>query len=370
MNISWAIQDGNRENNLMATDLSSIIISPDASVRKAMEQIDRSGKGIALVCSDEWRLLGTITDGDIRRALLVGQDLDASVESILSARSPEKQPLTAPVGTDPQTLLSRMREGGVRQIPVVDEENRVHDLVTMYELMPDQTLPVHAVIMAGGRGERLRPLTEHVPKPMLPLGERPLLEHVVEQLSKAGVRRMNITTHHKGEVIEEHFGNGEDFGVDIRYVREDRPLGTAGALGMMCESSEPLLVLNGDIFTRVDFRAMVDFHMENQAAMTIAVRDYEVEVPFGVIETSGIDVVAITEKPSVRRLINAGIYLVDPSVCRFVPNGQAYDMPQLIEQIIENHGKVVSFHIREYWQDIGQLEDYEKARADFLGNGS
>jgi dTDP-glucose pyrophosphorylase len=358
------------EGLLVATDFSHLFISPDSSVRKAMEQIDRNAKGIVLVVDSERRLLGTITDGDIRRTLLLGQDLDASVEVVLAARSPEQLPVTAPVGADKSAILQIMREVGVRQVPLVDPQKRVMDLVTMDELLPDQTLPVQAVIMAGGLGERLRPLTEHIPKPMLPLGERPLLELLVEQLSKAGVRRVNITTQHKSEVIEQHFGNGQDFGVDIQYVKEDSPLGTAGALGMLNPSEEPLLVVNGDIFTRIDFRAMVDFHNQNQATMTVAVRDFEVEVPFGVIKTSGIEVVKISEKPVIRSLISAGIYLVNPNACALLPKGEPYDMPQLIDRIIQENEKVVSFHIREYWQDIGKLEDYEKARVDFLESGS
>ncbi len=349
----------------MEKDLSKFIIDVDTSVRTAIKCIDSNTKGIVLVCDSERRLLGTITDGDIRRALLMGQDLDACVDVILHAAAPRPFPVTAPVEADPASLLKLMKEKRVRQIPLVDAQTRVQGLVTMDELLPDQTLALQAVIMAGGKGERLRPLTEHVPKPMLPLGERPLLEHVVEQLAIAGVRRMNITTHHKGEVIEEHFGNGEDFGVEIQYVREDRPLGTAGALGVLCPSEDPIIIINGDVFTRVNFRTMLEFHLQNEAAMTVAVCDYVVSVPFGVIETSGIEVVGISEKPSIRQLINAGIYLVNPSVCRLVPNGEPYDMPQLIERILEQGGKVVSFHIREYWQDIGKLEDYQKAQDDF-----
>jgi NDP-sugar pyrophosphorylase family protein len=223
---------------------------------------------------------------------------------------------------------------------------------------------MRAVIMAGGYGTRLMPLTNQLPKPMLPVGDRPLLEIIVDQLREAGIRQVNVATHYKSEAISDHFKNGEDFGVDIRYVREDQPLGTAGALSLLEESDDPLLVINGDILTRVDFRALLDFHREHQAELTIGVREYEFRVPYGVIDTDGVNVKGISEKPVVRQFINAGIYLLNPAVRKMIPNGQPYDIPELIQLLIDNGRCVVCFPIREYWLDIGKSDDYNQAKMD------
>ena len=218
--------------------------------------------------------------------------------------------------------------------------------------------------MAGGYGSRLRPLTEDLPKPMLPVGNKPLLELIVEQLKQAGIRQVNVATHYKSEVIAEHFKNGEAFGVDIRYVKEDQPLGTAGALSLIEEVDEPLLVMNGDILTRVDFRALLSFHREHKADLTVCVRQYEFRVPYGVIDTDGVLVKGISEKPMVRQFINAGIYLLNPQVRRLIPNGRPYDIPDLIERLLKENGTVVCFPIREYWLDIGKVDQYDQAKAD------
>ena len=240
------------------SDITQFSVSPDKSVRQVMECIDRSAKGIALVLDDHNRLIGTVTDVDIRRAILAGMDLDLPIRDLLARRQPafNAGAITAPIGTPNATLLHMMTETTVRHIPLVDEEGRVVDLSFFSDLVKEYEQPLRAIVMAGGFGTRLRPLTEEVPKPMLPVGSRPLLELIVEQLKNAGIKQVNVATHYRGDVITDHFKNGENFGVEIRYVREDQPLGTAGALSLLEESDEPLLVINGDILTRVDFRAM------------------------------------------------------------------------------------------------------------------
>ena len=331
-----------------------------------MECIDRSARGIALVLDGRQHLLGTVTDGDIRRAILAGLDLDLSISELLQQRQPAfaSGAITAPLGTDDTTLLHMMTETSVRHIPLVDDDGAVRDVAFLSELVKEYELPLRAVVMAGGYGSRLRPLTEEVPKPMLPVGDKPLLQHIVEQLKQAGIRQVNVATHYKGDVIAEHFKNGEAFGVDIRYVKEDQPLGTAGALSLIEEHDEPLLVMNGDILTRVDFRALLTFHREHKADLTVGVRQYEFRVPYGVIDADGVNVKGISEKPVVRQFINAGIYLLNPQVRRLIPNGQPYDIPELIERLINENGTVVCFPIREYWLDIGKVDQYDQAQAD------
>ena len=331
-----------------------------------MECIDQSAKGIALVLDDERHLIGTVTDGDIRRAILAGMDLDLSIRELLDLRQPSfaTGAITAPLGTDDTTLLHLMTENTVRHIPLVDEQGCVAGISFLTELVKEYELPLRALVMAGGQGSRLRPLTEELPKPMLPVGDKPLLQLIVEQLKQAGIRQVNVATHYKGEVIAEHFKNGAAFGVDIRYVKEDQPLGTAGALSLLEEVDEQLLVMNGDILTRVDFRELLHFHRDHKADLTVCVRQYEFNVPYGVIDTDGVNVKGISEKPVVRQFINAGIYLLNPQVRQLIPNGQPYDIPDLIERLINDGRTVVCFPIREYWLDIGKVDQYDQAKAD------
>ena len=220
----------------------------------------------------------------------------------------------------------------------------------------------YGVIMAGGAGTRLLPLTEHIPKPMLPVGGKPLIEIIIEQLRDAGVRQINISTHHGHEKITEHFGDGQHLGIELSYVAEDQPLGTAGALGLLKCPEHTMLVINGDILTGVDFRAMLAFHREHSADLTIAVRQYGIQVPYGVIECDGSVVRQLTEKPAVNFLVNAGIYLLEPMVHQYIPSKQRFDMTDLIQRLLDVQRKIVSFPIHEYWVDIGQPSDYQLAQ--------
>jgi len=347
---------------------SQFCISPDNSIREAIACIDRNGRGIALVTDEGGRLLGTITDGDVRRSMLAKMNLETPVSAILvrKAASPGPQFVTALVGTPPATLLQLMQNGEVRQIPLLDIEGRVAGLVTLDELVPRSNLLSQAVVMAGGLGTRLRPLTENLPKAMLPVGGRPLMERIIEQLQQAGIRRVNVTTHYKAEKIIEHFGDGRAFGVELHYMNEDRPLGTGGALGLLPAPREPMLIINGDILTEVDFKAMVDFHQESQAEMTVAVSRYDLQVPYGVIECEGSHVRGLTEKPQLSFFVNAGIYLIEPAVYSYIPNGERFDMTDLIDKLLGARRPVVSFPIREYWLDIGQHSDYEQAQKQAM----
>lgn len=355
------------DGRLANTDalLSSLCVQPQTTIRQTIEQIDRNAQGIAFVIDTARHLLGTISDGDVRRAVLAGVNLDAPVSDLVERKrhTVPHGPITAPVGTPVSTLLHVMNQQGLRHIPLLDAEGRLISVALLSELVKEYELPLTAVVMAGGFGTRIRPLTEQVPKPMLPVGERPLLEWMIQQLRQAGIRRVSLTTHYKADVIAKHFGDGSKFGVGIQYIQEDGPLGTAGALSLLETSTEPLLVINGDIVTRVDFRAMLDFHREHQAHMTVGVRQHEVQLPYGVVEAEDDGrIIGISEKPHVRHFINAGIYLINPEVCRCVPSGRRYDMPDLIAYLVAEQRRVVAFPIREYWLDIGSPEDYAQAR--------
>jgi dTDP-glucose pyrophosphorylase/CBS domain-containing protein len=347
--------------------MESITLRAEATVREAMQCIDGGLLGIALVVDDRGTLVGTVTDGDIRRAMLADASLDEQVALLLDRQAALQEdrpmPLTAPVGTPASELIALMRRYEVRQIPIVDRERRPTDVVLLHELIGVEGPALRAVVMAGGLGTRLGDLTAATPKPMLPVGDRPLLERIVEQLREAGIRHVNFTTHYQAEVIAAHFGDGSAHGVEIEYVSEERPLGTAGALGLV-QGDDPILVMNGDILTRVDFGAMHRFHEEHRADMTVAVRPYEARVPYGIVELEGSRVSALTEKPLLRGFVNAGIYLINPDVRSFVEPGEQLDMPQLIDRLLDAGRAVVGFPLREYWLDIGAPADYEQALKD------
>lgn len=351
-------------------ELAHLCVSPHASIREAIARIDRGAEGIALAVDFDKRLLGTVTDGDVRRAILAGVSLDCTVQELLDSRPPppHPSPVTAPVGTPDADVLLLMNQYQLRHIPLLDAGGRLSGIALLKELVRLPSLSVGAVVMAGGFGSRLRPLTDNMPKPMLPVGDKPLLQHIVEQLRDSGITRVNLTTHYMAEVISRHFGDGRDFGVDIRYVEEDRPLGTAGALRLLdnATSDEPMLVINGDILTQVDFRAMVDFHRDHDADLTVAVRPYDVQIPYGVVECSGPNVQHLAEKPKLHFFVNAGMYLLSPSVHAYIPDGERFDMTDLIQRLLDEGRKVVSFPVWEYWLDIGRHADYEQAQADVL----
>lgn len=346
--------------------LEKYCASAGQTLREAALLMERSSAGIALIVDEKRRLLGTVTDGDLRRAMLAGLGLDTLVDELLKrkAESAYAKPISVPVGTPREEIARLMEERVIRQVPVIDEEGRVVELVTNDQLIPREVIPLQAVIMAGGYGKRLLPLTQNTPKPMLHVGEQPLMELMIGQLRDAGIHRVNVTTHFEPEKIRDYFGDGERFGVNLNYVSEERPLGTAGALRLIESKHEPLLIINGDILTKVDFRAMLDFHNEHQADLTVGVREYDFQVPYGVIETEGARVTGVSEKPVYKFFVNAGIYLLQPALDEFIPKDERFDMTDLIAQLAAAGRTVVSFPIMEYWLDIGRLADYERAQED------
>ena len=315
----------------MYTDLSTFCVTWGTNIRDAMAQMDVYGIGIVLVVDQERRLQGTITDGDVRRAVLADMDLDLPVDTLLARKASSTN------------LLQTLQQHNIRHLPLVDQDHRVVALVTLDEYVPEEELPLQAVIMAGGLGTRLRPLTDQMPKPMLPVGDRPLMEIIIQQLRDANIKHVNVAVHHESDKITDHFGDGRDFGVEIVYVTEDRPLGTAGALGLMESQQETLLVINGDVLTQVDFRAMGAYHREHGAGLTVAVHRYDLQVPYGVIECEGPQVRRLAEKPEFKFLVNAGIYLLEPAAYNFIPIGQRYDMTDLIQHLLDYLVKIVIY---------------------------
>ena len=350
-----------------AVDVSQFFLAMTATIQEALSTIDRSGRiSLALIVDEHKRLVNTISDGDVRRGLLAGLRLTDPAEKLLpiKAQTPHPIPVTALAGTSPATLLDIMRSRSVRQIPLLNESGEVVDIVILQNLLASAPTSVRALVMAGGMGMRLRPLTEDTPKPMLPVGGQPVMERIIHQLRNIGVSDVNITTHHQAEKIVEHFGTGEAFGVSINYVKEEFPLGTGGALGLIQTPKEPLLVINGDILTQMDFRKMFAYHQEQKAEMTVAVRRYAVEVPYGVVQCRGSAVSGLEEKPTVEFFVNAGIYLLEPSVFGKIPPKRHWNMTDLIQNLLQAGRLVASFPVCEYWLDIGQHEDYAQAQVD------
>jgi len=338
-------------------------VSPRISITTGVELLDRSGHGVLLVCGEEDKLIGVVTDGDIRRALLQGIPFDRDIAMICN-----KTPLVAREGVTRAEALRLMDTGRgfiVNQLPVVDYSGKLVDLILRSDLTGEELLPLSAVIMAGGGGTRLRPLTENVPKPMLNVSGKPILEHIINQLRGAGIRSITITTHYLGEQISTYFGDGRKFGVTIDYLAEEKPMGTGGALGLMNFTGETVLVMNGDILTQVNFRAMFDFHREHGADLTMGTRLYEFQVPFGVVECDDVTIRSLVEKPVQAFFVNAGIYFVQKPVLSHIPKEVSYNMTDLVQRLLAERGKVVSFPIREYWLDIGRVSDYNSVASEY-----
>ncbi|CAN5788424.1 N/A [soil metagenome] len=348
-------------------DLNLLKLSPTASIRDALACINRNSKGVALVTDEKGDLLATITDGDIRRAILRGNAVDDCISVVwkLDEHGQRVPPFTMLSGTPQKDMLAFMSEQGIRQLPITEASGHIVDVVFLQDLIRETFSPINAVVMAGGFGKRLFPLTKETPKPMLPVAGKPILEHVLGNLQQAGISDVKITTHYKSDKIEDYFGDGSAMGLNIEYVNEDEPLGTAGALGLIEPSDQPTLVLNADILTNVDYRAMLQFHRDHGAALTVGVREYDVAVPFGVVHSTDAEVTSIEEKPVFSFFVNAGIYLLEPKVMRLVPHQERLDMPDLINMLLrENRRSVMAFPIVEYWLDVGQHADYAQANTD------
>ena len=344
-------------------DVRSVTVGPSVSITEAIAVLDRTGTGIVLVVDKQRRLIGTVTDGDVRRAILQGVSLDGNVALLFENRA--KEAVVAHPSTPTAERLQLMQERSIRHLPILSKAGRVVELVLLSELSDQQRSSVSAIVFAGGYGTRLRPLTETLPKPMLPIGGRPLLERIVQSLAASGIRDVRITTCFMAEKIRDHFGDGSRLGVQIRYIDEERPLGTAGALGTIDRPKITTLAVNGDILTDLNFQTVVDFHSDHEADMTVAVRKYEFQVEYGVVESDGIETTGLVEKPSFQFFINAGIYVLEPAVFDYVPRGTRFDMPDLIKSLIADKRRVISFPIREYWLDIGRHDDYAQANDDF-----
>lgn len=337
------------------------LIGPDTTLREALQTIDKAGCQIALIVDAERRILGTLSDGDARRALLKGVSLTDQVANCMHLN-----PTCARSDEDRHSILVTMRRLGLHQIPIVDERQVVVGLEVVSDFLSVAQRDNWVVLMAGGLGSRLQELTRDVPKPMLMVGSRPLLETIVRGYAEQGFRNFYFAVNYKAEQIEAHFGDGAALGVNIRYLREERRMGTAGALSLLPEApTRPIVVSNADLLTKEDFGYMLDQHVEQQADATMAVRSYEMQVPFGVVREDQGRIEAIEEKPVLRFTVSAGMYVLSPRVLELVPRGELCDMPALFEAVSRYKLTTRCHHINGYWLDIGRLPDYERANLEF-----
>lgn len=337
------------------------VVATGAPVLDAIRILDSSTYYICFIVDKSLRLIGSITDGDIRRGLLKGLTLKDTVDQFMNAH-----PIVGSKDHPRAALLAQMKEHGIRQIPIVDKEGQIRGIELLNELAESLIRPNAVLLMAGGAGRRLLPLTENCPKPLLKIGTKPVLEIILERFVESGFREFFISVNYHAGMIEDYFGDGRKWGITIHYLREQRSLGTAGALSLIQKRlTVPLIVMNGDLLTKIDFNQLLDFHREQNAPATMCVREYEMQVPYGVIRIKENEIQSIEEKPIHRYFVNGGIYILNPEVAASIPPNTAIDMTTLFQNLMDSNRPPAAFPLHEYWLDIGHLDDFRRAEGEF-----
>jgi dTDP-glucose pyrophosphorylase len=346
----------------MIKNWRDIALNTHATVQEALAVLDAGSMQITLVVEDDDHLAGTVTDGDIRRALLHGKGLDTPIHEVMNAN-----PITGLIEEDRNIWQRTMLRHSLRHLPLLDSRGCVKDLVR-FQMPSEPRRDTPVVIMAGGLGARLRPLTKDIPKPLIKVGSKPVLQTIIENFSEQGFEELYLCINYKGEMIRKHFGDGSHFGVSIQYVEENERLGTAGALALLPKAPDrPFIVMNGDLLTKVDFVRLLEFHEQQGFAATMAMREYNYQVPYGVLKfSSGYRLESLVEKPIKRFYVNAGIYILNPDTLHHIAHKEYFEMPSLFQKLMDAGESVGSFPLRDYWIDIGRLEDLERASNEFL----
>ena len=349
----------------MSYDWKQVVVAPSTSLQTALKQLNEGALRIVLVCDETMHLQGVVTDGDVRRGLLRGVGLEAPVSQVMNT-----QPITVTPETSRSDAVALMQSKSILAIPVVSQ-GCVIGLQTLQKLQSARSYQNPVFIMAGGFGTRLRPLTDNTPKPMLKVGERPISETLLLNFIKSGFSNFYISTHYLPHVIRDYFGDGSQWNVNITYVHEEEPLGTGGALGLLPESTPelPLIMVNGDVLTSVDFERVLDFHTTHQALATMCVREYDYQIPYGVIVGDGERIVSMEEKPVQRFFVNAGIYVIGSEIFKNAGRNIRIDMPTLLQKYLDENQDIFMFPIHEYWLDIGRMDDFKRAQHDIKGLG-
>ncbi len=340
---------------------SKAMISSESSIREAIITIDASSLQIALVVDENQRLVGTVTDGDVRRGILQGVALHEAVSKIMQC-----SPIVAKFNDAKETILSLMKEKKVHQIPLLNQDGCVVGMEVLDEMLKVSERENWVVLMAGGQGTRLQPLTDDCPKPLLAIGKKPILQTILENFMEYGFKKFYIAVNYKSEMVQSYFGDGIKWNVEIQYLSENQRLGTAGALGLLPHNiKHPLIVMNGDLLTKINFAQLLNFYHESKADALMCVREYDFQVPFGVVNLDNHRITNIEEKPMHKFFVNAGIYVLAPQVLKSIPKKTPLDMPQLFEKLIRKKANVTAFPIREYWLDIGRLDDFNRANSEY-----
>lgn len=348
-------------SNIPEASWRRAVLMSTQTIEDAIACLDASGLQIVLVVSDIGVLLGTITDGDIRRGLLRGLNLSACVTDVLHANA-----LVMTPQVPKELAVELMRANRIMQLPVVDEHRIVIGLYVWDDMAEAQVRPNIMVIMAGGRGVRLMPHTENCPKPMLQVGGKPMMEHILLRAKAQGFRRFLISINYLGVIVENYFKDGSAWGVEIDYIRENQPLGTGGALSLLNAGNfqESVVVTNGDVLTEINYADMLDFHLLHGASATMAARLYEIQNPFGVVDISGFDIIGFQEKPIYRSYVNAGIYVLNPRALSLLIKDEFCDMPTLFDRLREQGSKIIAYPMHENWVDVGRPDDLDSVRKD------
>lgn len=338
-------------------ELNKYTVSPTTTIFEALQLVDQNAKQMAVLVDNDQNIIGVITDGDIRRAILKGVPLNSSVIDVVN-----RTPLVAFENESRRALISKMQDRSVSFIPLVDKENKLADIVFLSELLNVSRKHNSIIIMAGGRGTRLGELTKECPKPMLKIGNKPILEIIISHLSSFGFYDFHISVNHLKEQIMEYFEDGESMGVKISYLHEKEPLGTAGALAnFKPQSSEPVITMNGDIYTDMDFSDLIDSHNSSNAQATVCLRKYDYQIPYGVVKTDNKQIVSIEEKPVLSYFVNAGIYVFNPKILEIIPKDTYYPMTKFLEELLKKGNQVHSYQVEGIWIDIGRRDDYKNA---------
>lgn len=345
----------------MGKDWKLCLVRASVSLVEAVKVMNEAALQIALIVDENEILVGVLTDGDFRRAMLEGISINSNVQKVMNS-----QPITLKFGQTKEEALKIMKSKKIHQLPVVDQKGKLLKLYTIESIFEEDRKENEVILMAGGLGSRLKDLTKDCPKPLLNVGGKPLLETTILNLKQNGFYKFCFCVNHLSDRLKEYFGNGENLGVQIRYVDEPKRLGTAGALKISeVTSNDPVIVMNGDILTNLKFSQLLDFHENGSFDATMAIRQFEIQVPYGVIETNGPDVIGIQEKPIQSHFINAGVYVFNPKMFDLIPKDEYFDMNNFFDEMMSQKKKIGAFPIHEYWIDIGHTQDYEKANIEF-----
>lgn len=341
-------------------DWQKAVLTRDSTIKDAIINLSSSSMQIILVVDENNMLLGVVNDGDIRRGILKGVNVDESINEVINTN-----PIVVEEDVTLDSVIQIMSSQHFVAVPVVDKNKHVLGLYLISDLITKKERPNKIIIMAGGKGERLLPKTKNCPKPLLPINGKPMLEQIILKARDEGFKHFIISINYLGSMIQEYFGDGSKWNIQIEYLKEDLPLGTAGAISLIKEKPKlPVIVTNADIFSDVTYSSMLQFHNQHKdASATMAVRQYEIQNPFGVVNTNGVDIIGFEEKPILKNNVNAGVYVLEPSTLELLEKNQFCDMPTLFNRLQKQKQRTIVYPIHEAWNDIGHLSDYNNANG-------